>query len=516
MASASIQWLPHSAWSQVRLDQSPFALGVASGSPRHDSVVLWTRLMGDRLASVPDVTVQWEVALDEAFARVVQRGQATARSELAHAVHVEVPGLQPDRVYHYRFRLGGQGQDWTSPVGRTRTLPTLDASVARWRLAYASCQRWEHGFFSAWRRMRDDAPDLVLFLGDYIYEYPTASRAVRQTNGQWVITLGDYRERYALYKSDPDLQAMHAACPWILTWDDHEVQNDYSGVNPGDSGPWEANFLARRAQAYQAWYEHMPVRASVLPRAMASLAQGSPMRIHGSARIGQLAAIHLLDTRQYRDRQVCMPGGRFGSAMLDPETCAEWTNPARTLLGREQEDWLSESLTRDTARWQFIAQQTLFAQRDYRAGPPRTLWNDGWDGYAASRERITGVLAAQQRARPDFNAVFLGGDIHENWVGHVKTDYSRPTSPAVATEFCGTSISSRSGASNARVPERLAENPHFVFGDSEKRGYGIVDVQPQRITTTLRTVDDATRTDASVSTLAQFAVASGQPMVERL
>jgi len=284
MASASIQWLPHSAWSQVRLDQSPFALGVASGSPRHDSVVLWTRLMGDRLASVPDVTVQWEVALDEAFARVVQRGQATARSELAHAVHVEVPGLQPDRVYHYRFRLGGQGQDWTSPVGRTRTLPTLDASVARWRLAYASCQRWEHGFFSAWRRMRDDAPDLVLFLGDYIYEYPTASRAVRQTNGQWVITLGDYRERYALYKSDPDLQAMHAACPWILTWDDHEVQNDYSGVNPGDSGPWEANFLARRAQAYQAWYEHMPVRASVLPRAMASLAQGSPMRAPACAR----------------------------------------------------------------------------------------------------------------------------------------------------------------------------------------------------------------------------------------
>ncbi|NBS46527.1 MAG: alkaline phosphatase [Betaproteobacteria bacterium] len=514
-ASATI-WLPRSVWSQPRLTQSPFALGVASGSPTHDSVVIWTRLLGEGVRAAGEITVQWELADDEGFTRAVRRGQATARAELAHAVHVEVPGLEADRVYHYRFRIGGNGQDWTSTAGRTRTLPRPDAQVARWRLAYASCQRWEHGYFSAWRHMRDDAPDLVLFLGDYIYEYPSAQRSVRLSNGQWVITLDDYRERYALYKSDPDLQAMHAACPWMITWDDHEVQNDYAGVRSGDGGPEVADFRLRRAQAYQAWYEHMPVRASVLPRVIASLAQGEAMRIHGSARIGRLASVHLLDARQYRDPQACTPNGRAGSAMLDPDTCAEWDDPARSLLGTAQSQWLVDSLTRDAARWQFIAQQSLFAPRDYRPGPQRYVWNDGWDGYAAERQRIATALAAQRRARPDFNAVFLGGDIHENWVGHVKTDYQQPSAAAVATEFCGTSISSRSGVSNARLPDRLAENPHFVFADSEKRGYGIVDVQAERITTRLRVLDDATRIDASVSTLAQFSVPSGQPRIERI
>ena len=167
---------------------------------------------------------------------------------------MEVRGLEPDRWYFYRFAAG----DAASATGRTRTFPAPDAMVARLRLAYASCQRWEHGYYSAYRHMRAEELDLVLFLGDYIYEYPNAGQAVRKPSGNWVLTLDDYRQRYALHKSDADLQAMHAACPWLVTWDDHEVQNDYAGVSPGYSGPPVVDFAARRAAAYQAFYEHMP------------------------------------------------------------------------------------------------------------------------------------------------------------------------------------------------------------------------------------------------------------------
>ncbi|NML84606.1 alkaline phosphatase D family protein [Polaromonas sp.] len=509
--SAATLWLPRSAWSQLRLDSHPFPLGVASGSPTSDSVVLWTRLMMPELSAPARqrqaVTVRWEVAHDEQFTRRVQGGQAQAQAELAHSVHVEVQGLLPDRWYFYRFMVG----DAVSATGRTRTFPAFDALVARMRLAYASCQHWQHGYFSAYRHMLAENPDLVLFLGDYIYEYPNSKTPVRPATGGWLLTLEDYRQRYALYKSDADLQAMHQACPWLLTWDDHEVQNDYAGSQEGRSGAPNLDFAARRAAAYQAFYEHMPIRASVLTQAMAGLATGAEMRIYSRVRYGQLASFYMLDARQYRDPQVCTTGGKKGSATLDPATCAEWSNPARSLLGMNQERWLDAEFGKSGRQWNVLGQQSLLGQRDFRAGPGQMLWNDGWDGYSAARTRLTGSLQKNGVANP----VVLGGDVHENWVGQIKADYSVAGSAAVGVEFCGTSITSHSGG-NDKTAERLAENPHFVFADAERKGYGVVDFTPRQLTTTLRVVDDVRRPVTAIETLAAFTVEAGRPVVERV
>jgi alkaline phosphatase D len=508
LAGAGALWLPRSAWSQPRWASNPFGLGVASGSPQHDSVVLWTRLVipqGDDVARSA-VTVQWEVAHDEAFTRIAQHGQVQAVAELAHAVHVEVAALEPDRWYFYRFMAG----DAVSPVGRTRTFPLSTAQASRLRLGYASCQRWEHGYYSAWRHMRAENLDAVLFLGDYIYEYPGAINAVRPVTGGWVLTLDDYRQRYALHKSDDDLQAMHAACPWLVTWDDHEVQNDYAGLHPGENGPAVSDFAARRAAAYQAFYEHMPVRASVLTAALAGLARGAEMRVYQQVPFGQLATLYLLDTRQYRDQQVCTKGGKPGSGTVDPAQCAAWADPARTMLGAPQEQWLDAALAKSNGQWNVIGQQTLFGPRDFKPGPEQSFWNDGWDGYAAARARLTGSL----RQHAVSNAVLLGGDVHENWVGHVKADYADAASATVGVEFCGTSITSRSGG-DSKTAERLAENPHFVFAEAQRKGYGVAEFTAQQLTTTLRVVQDVTRKDSGVETLARFVVPAGRAVLER-
>jgi alkaline phosphatase D len=508
-ASAASLWLPRSAWSQARFTGNPFGIGVASGSPTHDSVVLWTRLVASGIFQSPPkeaLTVRWELAHDEQFARIVQSGQAQALPELAHSVHVEVPGLEADRWYFYRFMAG----DAVSATGRTRTFPAPDAAAQKLRLAYASCQRWDHGYFSAYRHMREENLDAVLFLGDYIYEYPNAAKAVRVPTGGWVITLDDYRQRYALHRGEPEVQAMHAACPWLVTWDDHEVQNDYAGLVAGDSGPAVPDFAARRAAAYQAFYEHMPVRASALTKAIAGLQSGAEVRLYSQQRFGRLANIVMLDDRQYRDRQVCNPEGKpLGSSNVSPPSCVAWNDPARTLLGAAQEQWLDTAFASSGPGWTVLGQQTLFGTRAAKTAAGQLFWNDGWDGYAAARGRLTQSLQRNKVANP----VFLGGDIHENWVGHVKADYSRPDSATLGVEFCGTSITSRS-AGNAKIAERLAENPHFVFADSEGKGYGVVEFTPQRLTTTLRVVDDVTSRNTKISTLRSFTVETGRPKVE--
>lgn len=499
-AGAGALWLPRSAWSQPRLSANPFTLGVASGSPTHDSVVLWTRLLAEgwfqSLGSQP-ITVRWEVAHDEQFRRIVQNGQVQAVAGLAHSVHVEVAGLEPDRWYFFRFMTG----DWASATGRTRTFPAPDAMVRKLRLAYASCQRWEHGYYGAYRHMREENLDAVLFLGDYIYEYPISGTPVRVHSGGWALTLDDYRKRHALHKSDADLQAMHAACPWLLTWDDHEVQNDYAGLTAGENGPLVESFAGRRAAAYQAYYEHMPVRAAALA--------GAGFRLYSQQRFGRLANLVLLDNRQYRDPHVCPRAGRAGSSFVNPADCAAWNDPGRTLLGTAQEQWLDGALAQSGQGWTVVGQQTLFGQRDARPGPDQFLWNDGWDGYSAARGRVTQSLQRHQVANP----VLFGGDVHENWVGHVKADYARPDSPSVGVEFCGTSITSRSGGSG-RAAERLSENPHFVFADAQRRGYGVAEFTPGQLTTTLRVVDDPARRDTGIQTLARFAVQAGRPVVE--
>jgi alkaline phosphatase D len=507
--------------------------------------------------------VQWEIADDEAFQTLVQRGSAQALPALAHSVHVELNGLTPDRWYFYRFTaLGAQ-----SPVGRTKTLPALGATTPSLRLAYASCQKWEDGHFSAYAHMQRENLDLVLFLGDYLYEYPGTGRsAVRRPNmtpsGGWCLTLDDYRARYAHYKTDPDLQAMHAACPWLMVWDDHEVQNDYAGLNPGRNGEpaSDANvgstFAARRAAAYQAYYEHMPLRASDFAQILAG--QGAitteakndayiadrGVKLYQQIVIGDIASLCLLDTRQYRDRQACTPPPKgeqlpkgekldagtapSGSGVVDPSTCAAWDDPARSLLGQRQEQWLDQQLrsagqagqasatpSSGQARgawpqWNLIAQQTLLGQRDFRPGAGQRLWNDGWDGYSAARQRLTQSLADHKVP----NAVVFGGDVHENWVGHVKADYARPESANVGVEFCGTAITSRSGNAN-KAPEWLAENPHFTFADTTRKGYGVAHFTPQRLTVNLRAVDSVSTPRSPIETLAMFEVEAGRSQVER-
>jgi alkaline phosphatase D len=271
-----------------------------------------------------------------------------------------------------------------------------------------------------------------------------------------------------------------------------------------------ADFAARRAAAYQAWYEHMPVRAATLGRALAGLEAGDALRVYQRVDVGRLASLLLLDTRQHRDPQACGPAGRLGSSTFDPEACAAWADPARSLLGAAQERWLGDSLARQPGTWTVLGQSTLFGMRDNQPGPGRRLWNDGWDGYPAARRRMSDALQRHAVANP----VILGGDVHENWVGHVLADYERPDAKAIGVEFCGTSISSRSGG-NARTAQRLAENPHFVFADGERKGYGLCEFTPGRLTTTLRVVDDVQRADSGIQTLARFTVEAGQARIER-
>ncbi|MEC5398668.1 alkaline phosphatase D family protein [Uliginosibacterium sp. H1] len=495
-----------------RFRDDPFALGVASGAPDHRSVVLWTRLVHAGLLEAPAIerapmAVRWELAEDEHFRRGLRSGEATALPQFGHAVHVEVDGLAADRWYHYRFSAG----DAVSITGRTRTLPAPEVLAPRLRFGIASCQHWNDGYYAAWRHLLAEQPDLVLFVGDYIYESASRKDAVRAHPLKVPYRLADYRLRYQLYRSDPHLQAMHAACPWLVTWDDHEVLNNYAGLQGGAKGPADpAAFASRRAAAYQAWYEHMPVRASVLLRGLDGLGRPDALRIYGRFDVGRLASFHLLDDRQYRDWQACRDPENGGDP-VEPALCAEWADPRRTLLGDEQESWLHAGLRRDVqrgTRWTVIAQQTQFTPRDSKIGKGERYGTDNWNGYPAARERLIGSLLGSKPANP----VFVGGDIHQNWVADVR---ARPDGPAIAAEFIGTSISSASGQAQARLDATVRENPHCHFASSEVRGYGLVELTPQRWTTTLRGLDDVSREDSGVRTLASFVVEDGKAGVQR-
>ncbi len=286
---------------QISFADYPFQLGVASGDPAPDGVVLWTRLAPKPLAGggMPNepVEVAWQVADDEGFTKVAREGTTTATPDWGHTVHVEVDGLQPGRWYFYRFKAGSE----VSPTGRTRTMPAIDATTPRLKFAFASCQHFETGYYTAYKHMREDDLDLVFHLGDYIYEGAARDDRVRKHVGGKINSLDDYRNRYAQYRSDHDLLAMHAAVPWIVTWDDHEVENNYAGPHPEDLKVSQEDFLKRRAQAYQAYYENMPLRRSTLPH-------GPDMPLYRRLPYGQLADFLVLDTRQYRTDQPCGDG----------------------------------------------------------------------------------------------------------------------------------------------------------------------------------------------------------------
>jgi alkaline phosphatase D len=481
--------------AKPRFAADPFSLGVASGDPWADSVVLWTRLAPDPLngGGMPPrgAEVQWEVASDEQMRKIVARGKTVARPELGHSVHVEVFGLEPARSYWYRFTAG----DAASPIGRTRAAPALDARPERLALAFASCQHYETGFYTAYKHMLAEDLDLVVFLGDYIYEGAAQAR-VRAHNGPEIKTLADYRNRYGLYKSDTELQKAHAAWPWIVTWDDHEVENNYAGeFDENNSSP--KDFLRRRAHAYQAYYEHMPLRPSAFRR-------GPSMELYRRLRFGSLLEMNVLDTRQYRSDQPCGDGTKL--------LCADALSPKATMMGRRQEQWLFRGLEQSRSQWNVIAQQVMLAPLDAAAGPEKKFSMDKWTGYIESRNRLTGFL---QRRRPS-NPVVLTGDIHSNWVADLKGDFEKQDSPVVGTEFVGTSITSGGDGADtqAATARRLAENPHIKFFNGQ-RGYVRCVVTPDRWQTEYRVLDAVTREDGAVSTRASFAVENGQPGAKR-
>ncbi|RZI39881.1 alkaline phosphatase [Herbaspirillum sp. HC18] len=492
----------------TRTSAYPFSLGVASGSPRPTSVVLWTRILPDPLDAYSTgqqpVAVQWEMAEDEAFRRIAAKGSATALPELAHSVHVDATGLKSDRWYWYRFMVG----DAVSPVGRTRTAPAPDAMPASLRFAFASCQHWEFGEYGAHRHIVSEAPDLVAFLGDYIYEwgpYDLAHPSSPRKRSNECFTLGDYRARYAQYKSDPNLQASHHAAPWIVTWDDHEVSNDYGNDRDERLDP---GFLTRRASAYQAFYEHMPVRLPMLPDAPLRFAH---MRIYDRYDWGKLAQFHVLDSRQYRSYHACQLSTRGGSSSVT-SSCAELNDPARSLLGREQEAWLMEGFSASQAKWNFLAQQTLMArssQVPVLKEDDGRFWTDGWDGYPAARRRLLEGLAKHRVSNP----IVVSGDVHTFYAADLKPDFFRKTSsdnPVIATEFCGTSVTSNSRP-QARVDQYVEQNPHIKFGRSDRRGYVMMEVTPARTTARFQALDEVKRADTGVFTLAGFVVEDGRP-----
>jgi alkaline phosphatase D len=475
--------------TRLRAQTYPFALGVASGYPSPSGITLWTRITGLQLP----VPVKWEMASDEAMRTIVLAGEETASADWAHSVHVDVQGLAPQRGYWYRFTAGGA----QSPIGRTRTAPHAGAAVKRLRFAFASCQQYEQGYYGAYRHIVADEPDFVAFLGDYIYESTWGKEHVRSHAAPQPYSLEDYRARYALYKSDPDLQAAHAACPWLAIWDDHEVDNDYAGDRPED-GMEREPFLLRRAAAYRAYYEHMPLPARMRP-------QGPALSLHGEIGWGSLARVYLLDTRQYRSWQACPhPRRHGGSNTVDVEACAGLAAPGRSMLGRAQERWLEGALRDSRAGWNVVAQTTRMAQFDQRPGPGRRAWTDGWDGYPAARERLLSKLKVTS------NPVVIGGDIHAFQVARLKLDFEDPGSPAVASEFLGTSITSQ-GWPQERLAQYLPDNPHFLMTDSRYRGYTRVEITPARWVADLRALESVQRRDAPCSTLATFVVEDGKP-----
>jgi alkaline phosphatase D len=479
----------------------PFQLGVAAGDPAPDGFVIWTRLAprplepGHGMPAAP-MAVEWEVAGDAAFTQVVRKGEAVARPELGHSVHVEVEGLSPGRPYFYRFTAGRE----RSGVGRARTAPAVGDKVARVRFGVVGCQSYEQGYYTAHRKAAGEDLDFIYCYGDYIYEgrgsrlwnSPDGPREnPRQHLGGESYSLDDYRRRYAQYKMDADLQASHASAAWFSVWDDHEIDNNWAQALDQD-GTDPAVFRLRQQSAMQAYYENTPLRRSAFPG-------GSAMQIYRRARYGDLLDLNLLDTRQFRSDQPCE--GRWAT------TCPAARDPAAHMLGEAQERWLFGALAGSDARWKVLAQQVMVMDlnRDQQGGLGYNL--DTWAGYQIPRERLLRHI----RDRRVRNVVVLTGDEHQNYAGELHLDGRQPEGPAVATEFVTTSISSSGDGVDQRADgvRNQAQNPFLKFNNAQ-RGYVVCDVTPERWQTEFKVLDKVTSRDGTLSTRATWVVPNGE------
>jgi alkaline phosphatase D len=482
------------AESRPRFETRPWALGVASGDPAPDGVVLWTRLAVDPLGVEPlpakRIEVRYELAADESFRRIVDKGTAIANGDNAHSVHVEVDGLRPHHDYWYRFAAG----DEISPVGRTRTAPGPGSAPNALSFAVASCQQYEHGYYTAWRHVAEEDLDLVLHVGDYIYEHATdvyvaPEGNVRHHVGGEIVSLFDYRRRHAQYRSDPDLQAAHAAHPFVVTWDDHEVDNNYADLISENNDPI-AEFRARRAAAYKAYWEHMPLRRN-------RRAKGPDMPLYRVLPYGDLAQFVVLDTRQYRSDQACGDGTK--------PVCEGWDDPARTFLGDEQERTVGTALRCSRARWNVIANQIPLTAIDQRAGEGLSLYMDGWSGYPVARERF---LEQLERVS---NPLVVTGDVHSSWACEVNKDVRDPASESVAVELIGTSISSTGNGHDNPHPVE-PDNPQVKFY-RRRRGYVRVQMGSSEARADYRHLAYVQPAGAPVYTDHSFVIPDGEPVL---
>jgi alkaline phosphatase D len=484
----------------VELPADPFTLGVASGDPTDASVILWTRLMGpDGALDMDDVPVTWELRQGD---EVVGNGSMIAERRFAHSVHVDVADLEPNTAYTYDFTAGS----FTSPTGRTRTMPALDDATTPMTLVFASCQDYEAGYYSAWRHAAADEPDLVMFLGDYMYETGGDEAALRQHTGSECETLDDYRARYALYKSDPDLQAAHAVSPWLVVWDDHEVDNDYADSISQDDDDITL-FEERRLAAYQAWWEHQPVRLD-------PPTDGSGYRIWRDTSFGALAHIFMIDTRGERSEQPCEDQAldlpQLSTVRITP-VCDAAVATTQSMMSAEQEAWLVDGLAASTATWNVLGNQVfMFGASVLPGSTPPLVINDTWDGYPETRRRLLSTV------EPGKNLVVLTGDFHASAVGDLRADPFDTSLPVVGTEFMGTSISSLFPAEAVDLATAaIASNPHISWFDARK-GYTRCTVTPTTWTTELRVVADVTDPESPVETVATFVVDAGTPGARRV
>ncbi|KFC70396.1 Twin-arginine translocation pathway signal precursor [Bosea sp. LC85] len=494
--------LDQRVWANPVFAAYPFGLGIASGDPSADGFVIWTKLAPLPLARnggmpMKAVEVTYEIGSEANMRQVVQRGSALARPELGHAVHVEVSGLEPNRDYFYRFTCGGE----RTMTGRARTFPAANASIERAHFGVLGCQRYEDGYFTAFRHVADEHFDFIYHYGDYIYEYrmvrpnerPLPVARVMPGDPDEIYSLADYRHRYAIYKSDPDLQLAHASAPWLVSFDDHEVDNNFAGLVSEQNIPPEI-FALRRAAGFQAWYEHMPLRRASIPN-------GPSIQAYRRFLYGDLAQIDVLDTRQSRSDQPCGDGSHAA--------CTDALKPDNTMLGEKQEAWLAEGLRSSGARWNVLAQQVMVMRHDRDPDPKKTSYSmDKWDGAVAARQRLFDTLDSARTA----NAVVLTGDIHQNWAGELKANFDDPKSRTLGVEFVATSITSGGdGADMTKAGQVvLQKNPHIGFFNNQ-RGYMRHIMSQGGWQADYRVLDRVTTAGGAVSTRASFVVEAGKP-----
>ncbi|MET8101429.1 alkaline phosphatase D family protein [Streptomyces sp. NPDC005236] len=522
-AATAVLAAPLAAALPARAAEAPsFLHGVASGDPLPDGILLWTRVTpasqaipGSGLG--PDTEVSWTVARDKAFTSIVAKGSTTATAASDHTVKADIRGLQPATDYWFRFSAGGTD----SPVARTRTTPAADASVANLRFGVVSCANWEAGYFSAYRHLaaRGDL-DAWLHLGDYIYEYKSGEYGTRGTvvrphsPANEILTLADYRTRHGRYKTDPDLQALHHKAPVVAIWDDHEfADNSWSGGAVNHTEGAEGAWTDRQAAAKQAYFEWMPVRPAIA---------GTTYR---RLRFGKLADLALLDLRSFRSQQASTASGSVD-------------DPDRTITGRAQLDWLKSGLESSDTTWRLVGNSVMISPFAVGAlsadllkplakllGLPQegiAVNTDQWDGYTDDRRE----LLAHLRSNAIRNTVFLTGDIHMAWANDVPVDAGTyPLSASAATEFVVTSMTSDNLDDIVKVPEGVvsaiaspvirAANRHVHWVDTDRHGYGVLDITADRAQMDYYVLSDRTNPNATSSWARSYRTRTGTQTVER-